>query len=95
MSAEVPEPWQLRAACRPGSGHDPDWWFPNKGDDDTRAHALRICRLCPVRTNCAQHALKVGASDGIWGGLTQNQLSRLTGTRAAERRVLATQEGLR
>ena len=46
--------WLYLAACN--SKHlDPAWWF----DDDPAgvAKALRVCRRCPVRPACLDHAL--------------------------------------
>lgn len=46
--------------------------------DDDIAAAKDICRRCPVRTQCLDHALAledagVWAVMGIWGGLTQDE----------------------
>lgn len=70
--------WRARAACwkRP-----PYLWFPARGDTETMRAALKVCRSCPVRTECADaHA---GEIDGLWGGLTPGQ-------RRARRRIEVT-----
>lgn len=79
--------WQLRAACL--DHPKPDLWFPTPGDVASRDAAQRICKICPVQLQCVELCLKIGAADGIWGGLTQNQISRLTGDGANVRRQLA------
>lgn len=75
--------WRLHAACR---HTDPDTWFPTPGDNHTRNQALRICRACPVQQQCAQYAFHIDATEGIWGGLTPNQRSRILGIPAINRR---------
>jgi WhiB family redox-sensing transcriptional regulator len=35
------------------------------------ARAKAICRECPVRRECLEHALSVGETHGIWGGLNE------------------------
>lgn len=65
---EVEEPWRERAACR---GEDPDLFFPERGERPTAAQA--ICRGCPVRAECLEHADTYEASGqehGVWGGLS-------------------------
>lgn len=58
--------WTRRAACR---DEDPDLWFL----EENAAHAKRICRRCPVRTECLAYALSHGIHDGTWGGLTETE----------------------
>lgn len=58
--------WLDRAAC---VGSDPDWWFPGRGGDVTRAKA--ICATCTTREECLQYALDNFEEVGIWGGLTK------------------------
>ncbi|WP_081906747.1 MULTISPECIES: WhiB family transcriptional regulator [Actinomycetes] len=67
--------WQRHGACR---GLDTTIFFPPTG---TRGPALQaherkakaICRGCPVRTRCQQHALDAGEPYGIWGGTTAKE----------------------
>lgn len=72
--SETAEPhednWRLFASCRE---YPPDWWFPLPGQDDERDTALRICRQCPVRQRCDDHANTVGERHGIWGGRTSKK----------------------
>ncbi|QMU74318.1 WhiB family transcriptional regulator [Streptacidiphilus sp. P02-A3a] len=54
-------------------------FFPPSGE---RGHArrlreqraLRVCRSCPVREQCASFAQSTQQPFGIWGGLTERQL---------------------
>lgn len=67
--------WRESAACK---GQPVEWWYPS-GPDSTRtkisnrivdAPGIPICRQCPVRLNCLDHAISTNEPDGIWGGLT-------------------------
>ncbi|MFF0823026.1 WhiB family transcriptional regulator [Micromonospora haikouensis] len=46
--------WEERAACRPGTPVDPEWWWPlSSGPASDTARALHICRShCPVVDEC-------------------------------------------
>jgi WhiB family transcriptional regulator, redox-sensing transcriptional regulator len=54
---------------------DPDLWFQHGAD---AAAAKRICGNCPVRRPCAQAALDLAVTDGVWAGV------RLPGARFPE-----------
>lgn len=67
--------WRTQAACK---GQPVEWWYPS-GPDSTRtkisnrivdAPGIPICRQCPVRLHCLDHAISTREPDGIWGGLT-------------------------
>lgn len=45
---------------------DPDLFFPESPEQLVRAQAL--CAACPVAAECLGWALRVGVSDGVWGG---------------------------
>lgn len=32
-------------------------------------HAKEVCRACPVITECREHALRIGETHGVWGGM--------------------------
>lgn len=69
------EPWTARAACSPKTA---EWFWPISkiGNADNRA-ALTICREhCPVRLQCATYAITHGEVEGIWGGMTEEDLRR-------------------
>jgi WhiB family transcriptional regulator, redox-sensing transcriptional regulator len=54
---------------------DPDRWFQH---GPRAAVAKRICANCPVRRACAQAALDLRVTDGVWAGV------RLPGARFPE-----------
>lgn len=67
--------WQMDAACR---GMDSEFFFHPDGErGPSRAAreemAKRVCFSCPVRLQCAEHALKVREPYGVWGGLTEDE----------------------
>jgi WhiB family redox-sensing transcriptional regulator len=77
-SAEVWD-WQRYGACR---GHDSAQFFHpdgERGSSRTRreAAAKSICRTCPVRAECAAHALASREPYGVWGGFTESERLRL------------------
>jgi WhiB family transcriptional regulator, redox-sensing transcriptional regulator len=79
--------WRQLAACRRHPALHPDAWFPDPSDIATRAAAVRVCRTqCPVQQHCAQEALRIKPGWGIWGGMTQKQISTLLGVQANRRR---------
>ncbi len=80
--------WQRYGRCRDRSGVQ----FFHPEDDPGRISrrlreiaAKQICQECPVRPQCATHALVIGEEYGIWGGFSENerQLLQEKGWRAA------------
>ncbi|MGW7495402.1 WhiB family transcriptional regulator [Streptomyces luteogriseus] len=64
--------WRQRAAC---IGIDPRAFFPIGHHARAQVNAARrICAACPVRQQCAAFAIETGERNGIWGGMTQQQL---------------------
>lgn len=62
--------WRDRAACL---GHDPDIWFPDRGDSAALDRAVSICRGCPVVVECGRFAdehrrVNGYGLQGVWGG---------------------------
>jgi WhiB family transcriptional regulator, redox-sensing transcriptional regulator len=55
------------AAC---VGQKPEWWFPERGQNDILDLALSICSQCPIKTECLAFAICTGEDEGIWGGTT-------------------------
>src|SRR4029450_8391295 len=41
------------------------------------AAAKRLCLGCPVRAECATHALTVGEEYGVWGGFSETERTML------------------
>lgn len=64
--------WWGDAIC---SSTDPDAFYPEKGGS-TR-EAKRICRNCPVRTECLAYAISAGEPAGVWGGMSERERRRL------------------
>ena len=80
--------WQLLAACR---GVDSSLFFHPEGERGAarsarEASAKEVCMRCPVRSECAAHALAVREPYGVWGGLTEDEREELMG-RARSRLV--------
>lgn len=68
------EPWRKDAACATIGG---DFWFPEIPGEHS-VEALAICRNCPVKDACLQHAIDHD-EDGIWAGTTRIQRLRMVG----------------
>src|SRR5215207_10048767 len=71
--------WQLRAACR---GMDSALFFHPEGErGEARTArdlaAKAVCAGCPVAVQCARHALRVKEPYGVWGGLSEDELTAL------------------
>ena len=72
--------WQLLGNCRDRS--TAQFFHP---DDDLgrisrrmrESAAKRLCDGCPVRRQCATHALKVGEEYGVWGGFSEHDRTLL------------------
>jgi WhiB family redox-sensing transcriptional regulator len=77
-------PWARRGAC---ASSDPDLFFPAYGR--TSIAAKRLCRACPVRSECLEYALEAPEESGIWGGLDEAERKSL----ARRRRRLAAKAG--
>jgi WhiB family redox-sensing transcriptional regulator len=76
--AEVWE-WQLQGLCR---GRDSAQFFHPDGErgssrDRRELAAKSLCRACPVRAECAAHALATREPYGVWGGFTEAERLRL------------------
>ena len=78
--ARKPEPvtyWWAAAACRLS---DPELFFPvsSAGPAGKQAErAKEVCGRCLVRRQCLEFALSSRQAHGIWGGLTEQERSRL------------------
>jgi hypothetical protein len=71
LHARTPRPPAPAAWALPGDGacrdEDPDLFFPEPGEDDTKAKA--ICEWCPIRAQCLALAIANREEYGIWGGV--------------------------
>ncbi len=61
------ETWGEAARCR---GSDPDALFVQGAQQH---EAKRLCRACPVRTECLAEALDERIEFGVWGGMTERE----------------------
>jgi hypothetical protein len=74
------EDWRDAAACRT---EDPDIFFPKGYEGPSLLiveEAKAVCRRCPSADACLQFALTTGATDGIFGGLTEKERGSLRRT---------------
>ena len=74
--------WQRLGLCR---GRDSAQFFHPDGERGAsrsrrEAAAKVVCGTCPVRAQCAAHALTTREPYGIWGGFTENERLRLLAT---------------
>jgi WhiB family transcriptional regulator, redox-sensing transcriptional regulator len=73
VTRELTDAWLERAACR---GDEVDAFYPplrpeSRAERAEREEAAKeICRSCPVRVECLDHAMRHDERYGIWGGLT-------------------------
>ena len=77
--------WDDEAACQ---STDPDLFFPT--EEFSEQVAVRICRGCPVRTQCLEFALTARLEHGVWSGLTESKRRSLRRSRQRKARRLAT-----
>lgn len=61
--------WQEDALCQQVHAE----FFPAKGDRQAADEAKRVCKLCPVKAECLEFALKYDEFAGVWGGLSERQ----------------------
>lgn len=71
--------WQRLGACR---GRDSAQFFHPDGERGSsrsrrEAKAKAVCFACPVRSECAAHALAVREPYGVWGGFSEGERLRL------------------
>jgi len=81
-----------RASCRPGTGVDPEIFFPTadpwmKPDlYKEQAHdAKAVCARCPVRRECLERGMAIPF--GVFGGLTPEERRLRRPTSATRGRV--------
>ncbi|MFE6101290.1 WhiB family transcriptional regulator [Streptomyces laurentii] len=67
--------WQAEAICHSTDYNpvDPEIFFPNPEETNKIATAKALCGQCPVRRSCLDAALETGDTDGIRGGLTEEE----------------------
>jgi WhiB family transcriptional regulator, redox-sensing transcriptional regulator len=63
--------WRAFAAC---AGSDPDVFFAPGALEHKLAK--KVCRHCPVRSQCLAYAMDERLDHGVWGGLTERERRR-------------------
>jgi len=68
--------WRDQAECRPGSGIDPETFYPigNTGPallqiEDAKA----VCRRCSSIDACPSFAIAAGIDTGVYGGMSEDE----------------------
>ncbi|HUO46599.1 MAG TPA: WhiB family transcriptional regulator [Acidimicrobiia bacterium] len=76
MPADLTEliTWRDAAACRDMTEVD---FFPSPEDAVGISKARDVCSTCPVADQCLEYALETRQTDGIWGGHTTKERSKL------------------
>ncbi|WP_329553707.1 WhiB family transcriptional regulator [Streptomyces sp. NBC_00696] len=71
--------WQDQAVCQSTEYNpvDPEIFFPEPDETDKITAAKSLCGQCPVRRTCLDAALEGGDTDGIRGGLTEEERKSL------------------
>jgi WhiB family redox-sensing transcriptional regulator len=68
--------WRSDAACA-GDAEPNDWFASREHEPEQHARAAALCRSCPVQVECADYALSMDLTDGLWGGLSGADLRDL------------------
>lgn len=72
-SPEHVEDWRAQARCLE---YDPELFWPigTTGSAVPQiAEAVAVCWTCPVRETCLRYALDNGITEGVWGGLPEDE----------------------
>jgi len=82
--------WMAQAACRDLAFADHDPWHPAGTAETAEMYQLarRVCAGCPVQAECREYGLRIAARHGVqgmWAGLTPEQMRRLVKQRRARR----------
>ncbi|WP_432277335.1 WhiB family transcriptional regulator [Klenkia sesuvii] len=81
--------WQLHGSCR---GESTSLFFHPDGERGPararrQAAAKAVCGTCPVIDACLKHALSVREPYGVWGGMSEEERTRLIAAENAPLRV--------
>ena len=68
--------WRTRAACRPGSGVDPELFHPVSVTSVTILLAQAVCNRCPETLECLREGAGIGDWQSIRGAMTGPERSR-------------------
>jgi len=69
-----PEFWREGAACADRSDVD---FFAAPDDAGEMARAKAICASCPVLDDCLAFAIETNQPDGVWGGYTAKERTKI------------------
>jgi WhiB family redox-sensing transcriptional regulator len=64
--------WMLEGNCRRAETRE---FFPSNGQGVEAAQ--KICRECPVKTDCLEYALLHHIDQGVWGGASERERRRI------------------
>lgn len=71
----ISQEWHEDAECaKPANRDKVNLFFSNKNNDVFSAKLM--CDACPVRKECAKWALENKQINGVWGGLTEDEIRR-------------------
>lgn len=70
--ADAGEDWKRLGPC---NNYDPNVFFPTGAAGVEIAR--RICARCIVRDICLEHALNNNEKNGVWGGASERERSRI------------------
>ena len=71
MSVFLDQDWRAQALC---AKFDPDLFFAPGAIE--HKEAKRVCRDCPVQSQCLSYAMTTPVDHGIWGGMTERERRR-------------------
>jgi len=73
---EFTEPltWRDYSACREWPDVD---FFPFSEDVQAISRAKEVCAVCPVAEECLMYAIETRQGDGVWGGHTPKERTKL------------------
>jgi WhiB family redox-sensing transcriptional regulator len=76
MAIELTEliTWRDMAACRDTPEVD---FFPSPEDVQGIAQAKEVCAGCPVLEECLSYAIETRQTEGVWGGHTTKERTKL------------------
>ena len=78
----IDQTWVDNALC---AQTDPEAFFPEKGGS-TRA-SKAVCAQCFVQAECLDYAITRDERFGVWGGFSERERRKLTGTTAHDQRA--------
>ena len=86
-----PESWNWRAAAKCRAADLALFFHPDGERGSARRHrqklAKQVCELCPVIGECRSYAMAFEEPFGTWGGLSEDDRSRLLPDRAVRLRT--------